>query len=125
MDIDTQSNVTPLPVNAPAGAVSSPTNEKPLPIGTVVASTSPKVEDVAAQQQEIDIAVSSINAFVQNQQRTIRFSVDEQSGRDVVKVVDQLTDELIRQIPSEEVLAISRRLAEQSDDLLNLFSSQA
>lgn len=131
MDIETQSNVTPLPVKRPAGVVSSPETEKTSSSGTVVAATSARpaqAENAAASQQQgqqqVEEAVSSINEFVQNQQRTIRFTIDEQSGRDVVVVVDQLTDEVIRQIPAEELLVIARRLAEQGDDTFNLFSSQ-
>jgi flagellar protein FlaG len=128
MDIETQSNVTPLPVKLPAGVVSSPVIEKTSSTGTVVAAKQTQTENTAALQQagqqQVEQAVSSINEFVQNQQRTIRFSIDEQSGRDVVVVVDQLTDEVIRQIPNEELLVIARRLAEQGDDTLNLFSSQ-
>jgi len=128
MDIETQSNVTPLPVKVPAGVVSSPVIEKTSSTGTVVAAKQTQTENTAALQQagqqQVEQAVSSINEFVQNQQRTIRFSIDEQSGRDVVVVVDQLTDEVIRQIPNEELLVIARRLAEQGDDTLNLFSSQ-
>lgn len=131
MDIETQSNVMPLPVSRPAGVVSSPEIEKTNLTGTVVAATSARpaqAENAAASQQQgqqqVEEAVSSINEFVQNQQRTIRFSIDEQSGRDVVVVVDQFTEEVIRQIPTEELLVIARRLAEQADDTLNLFSSQ-
>lgn len=131
MDIETQSNVTPLPVSRPAGVVSSPVIQSTSSIGTVVAKSSAtpvQTENAAASQQQgqqqVEEAVSSINEFVQNQQRTIRFSIDEQSGRDVVVVLDQLTDEVIRQIPAEELLAIARRLAEQGDDTLNLFSTK-
>lgn len=128
MDIDTQSKVTPQPVNKPVGVVLSPVIEKTPSSGTVVAIsfTPDQTENVAAiqqpEQQQVEDAVSSINEFVQNQQRTIRFSVDEQSGRDIVVVVDQNTDEVIRQIPSEELLVIARRLEEFVDDALTLFS---
>ncbi len=43
-------------------------------------------------------------------QRNLSFRVDERSGRTVITVVDALTKEVIRQIPSEEVLAMSRAL---------------
>jgi len=38
------------------------------------------------------------------------FPFDDDTGRTVVKVVDASTDEVIRQIPSEEVLAIAKAL---------------
>lgn len=71
-------------------------------------------------------AVSEINDYVQNIQRSLQFTVDEASGKDVVTVLDKDTEEVIRQFPSDEVLAIARQLAEQKgDDLIQLFNSKA
>jgi flagellar protein FlaG len=38
------------------------------------------------------------------------FSLDQETGKTVIKIVDSQTNEVIRQIPSEEVLAIARNL---------------
>jgi len=72
-------------------------------------------EEVSAENQkkELSQAVSDLNDFVQNIQRNVYFSVDDDTGRTIVRVVDRETDELIRQIPSEEVLNIARSLEEQ------------
>ena len=59
---------------------------------------------------EIQKAVKEINDFVQNVQRDLLFNMDETSGRTVIKVVDRDSGDLIRQIPSEEVLAIASHL---------------
>ncbi len=56
-------------------------------------------------------AVSSLNQFIQNYRRDVQFSVDESSGRVVVKVIDMETHEIIRQIPCEEVMALARGLS--------------
>lgn len=77
------------------------------------------------QQQQVDQAVSQINDYVQNVQRSLQFSIDEASGGNVIKVIDKTTEEVIRQIPIEEVLVIARTIAEQLDEGLSLFSSQA
>ena len=82
-------------------------------------------EQAESQRQQLDQAVSQINDYVQNVQRSLQFSVDELSGRNVVTVIDKQTEEVIRQIPTEEVLTIARTIAEQFDEGLNLFSSQA
>ncbi|MDT8372267.1 MAG: flagellar protein FlaG [Gammaproteobacteria bacterium] len=74
--------------------------------------------------QNLQGAVSQINDYVQNLQRSLLFTVDEASGKDVVTVLDSETEEVIRQYPSDEILAIARRLAEQKDEELNLFSSR-
>ena len=49
--------------------------------------------------------------------RNLQFSVDGDSGRMVIKVVDSQTEEVIRQIPKEEVLEIARSL-EKTEGLL-------
>jgi len=60
-----------------------------------------------ADKTQLQDAVSKINNLVQNVQRDISFSLDENSGQTVIKVVDTNSGELIRQIPTEEVLAIA------------------
>ena len=57
-------------------------------------------------------AVERLNDYVQSLQRDLRFSVDEDLGQPVVRVVDRNTQKLIRQIPSETVLRLARNLKE-------------
>ena len=40
----------------------------------------------------------------------LQFSVDESTGESVIKVMDKATNEMIRQIPSEEMLQIAKAL---------------
>ena len=70
-----------------------------------------------ASMQQVESAVSKISDFVQNFQRDLQFSVDKDSDRLVVKVVDSETQEVIRQIPSEEMLRIARSL-DSSESLI-------
>ncbi len=65
-----------------------------------------KADDVT----QVESAVSQISEFVQNLQRDLQFSVDEDSGRIVIKVIDSQTDEVIRQIPPEDALRLARDL---------------
>ena len=55
-------------------------------------------------------------------QRTLNFSVDQDAGQMIIKVIDTSNDELVRQIPSEDFLAISKHI-EQMNNLL--FSEKA
>ncbi len=50
--------------------------------------------------------------FSQMLKRELQFDVDEDLGRTVVRVVDKDSGELIRQIPSEEVLEMARQMKE-------------
>ena len=63
-----------------------------------------EAEKSVADGEEIREAVSQLNEFVQGIRRELQFSVDEDSGRTVIRVYNTDTDELVRQIPSEEVL---------------------
>ena len=65
----------------------------------------------AENSHEIEIAVSKISEFVQNFQRDLTFSVDDATGRTVIKVIDSATEEVIRTIPSEETLRIAESLS--------------
>ena len=68
--------------------------------------------------RQLESAVSKISEFVQNFQRDLTFSVDKESGRIVIKVIDSKTKDVIRQIPSEVVLRLAKNL--QSPDSLIL-----
>ena len=61
---------------------------------------------------EIDQAVERIEGFVQTVQRDLEFSQDETTGSSVVTVRDRKTNEVIRQIPNQEMLDIAKRLDE-------------
>jgi flagellar protein FlaG len=43
---------------------------------------------------------------------SVQFEIDSKTGDTVVRVVDQKTKKIIRQIPPEEVLALQKRMAE-------------
>lgn len=66
------------------------------------------VEEVARQMNE-----SMSNST------SLRFQVDGDSHKVVVRVVDKTTEELIRQIPSKEILEMSKRIREMQGALLD------
>lgn len=67
-------------------------------------------------EKEVKEAVDNIQKFVAQTTRDITFSIDESAGF-MVKVIDRTSQDVIRQIPSEEVVAIARAL----DKLQGLF----
>jgi len=71
-----------------------------------------QVEGKGSEKDVIEEKVSELNSFVQNIQRGIQFSVDEDSGNSVITVTDKETGDVIRTFPSEEMLAISAQLNE-------------
>lgn len=62
--------------------------------------------------EEMQSAVSKLNDYIQIVRRNLQFSVDEDTGRTVVKVMDVETEEVIRQVPSEEALKLAKHLEE-------------
>jgi flagellar protein FlaG len=58
----------------------------------------------------VDKAVSMANERMKIASTSIRFSKDEESGRTVIKMVDQKTNQVIRQFPTEEMLRITHAL---------------
>ena len=70
----------------------------------------PGKAEEANDAAKVESAVSQISDFVQNFQRDLQFSVDKESGRTVIKVLDSKTEEVIRQIPSEETLRMAQHL---------------
>ena len=75
-----------------------------------------------AQREELDQAVSQLNDFVQTVQRDLQFEVNNDLGQTIVRVVDQQTQEVIRQIPDDVALRLAENL--QQDEPLTLFNAK-
>ena len=71
-----------------------------------------KEKETTQEAEPIEDVVSDLNDLVRNLQRELRFSVDTKSGDTIIMVVDRTTDEVVRQIPSEEIVALRQRLEE-------------
>lgn len=85
--------------------------------------TGPNSTNLSEQNVEaLHETVAVINDFMSQFQRTLNFSVDQDGGQTIIKVIDKSNDELIRQIPSEDFIEISKHI-EQMNNLL--FSEKA
>ncbi len=87
-------------LNAGAAAVSKVASV-PLPKSDVVES-SKDLKDAA------ESAMRDIQHFISSQARSVRISKDETSGHMIVQLVDPDTGEVIRTLPSEELLRLAR-----------------
>lgn len=79
-------------------------------------------ESAKSTQKEItrevlDAATKKVQSFVEAKTSELQFAVDDASGVQVVRVFDKGTKELIRQIPSQEVVEMAAAL-EQIQGLL-------
>ncbi|MEM8491649.1 MAG: flagellar protein FlaG [Pseudomonadota bacterium] len=107
----------------------------PQPPGTGLESKAPasEVEAVSAQdRQEIAAAGNSVQAgaaeadlsvaeatrniadYIQTVSRSLQISVDGDLGETVITVFDSSTEEVVRQIPSEEVLEMARYISSRN-----------
>jgi flagellar protein FlaG len=86
-----------------------------LPVGRIT-SAAPAVaqptQASVAVTQEVSRAVDRIQNFVGARARELDFYIDEPTGQTVITVRDRETDQVIRQIPSEEILAVAERINE-------------
>lgn len=79
------------------------------------------VKQVAGQQPsaaQLQNMVENINKAMKQSNRNLEFSVDASTNRQVVKLKDADTGDVIRQFPSEEMLAISRAIDQVQQGLL-------
>jgi len=54
--------------------------------------------------------VERLNELMASRRRSLRFEVDQGSGRTVITVINESTKEIVRQIPPEELLQIAQNL---------------
>jgi flagellar protein FlaG len=87
------------------------------PVKSVTATPAQPVPQEISPEA-LNNAVAVINQAMQDSNQALHFSVDTDTHRTVVKMVDASTGELIRQFPTEETLAISRGIAEFQQGLL-------
>lgn len=88
---------------AAQGAARAPATAVETPAAVKAPSAAPSLE-------QVNEAVSQLNKSVQAKSQGLEFSVDSDSKRTVVKVVDQTTKEVLRQIPTPEALEIAKSL---------------
>lgn len=104
----------PVPVQGdpprPAAAVRAPQAELPVPAG-------PQQQQVSREQ--VQQAVEEVRkSLSQAAASNLNFSVDEETGQTIVRVTDVHTGELIRQIPSEEMVELAKALDRMQGMLL-------
>ncbi len=102
---------------AAAGSNAAPATRSPGTSGAPLAGLqlSPPVQTGAQPQPAASVeaakqAAARINEFLKSSAANVEFSVDAASGKVIVRVIDSETHQLIRQMPTEETLAISRAL---------------
>ena len=94
-------------------AETSPLPEAPVTLTSANANPAPEAKTGTnpANNDDVKSAVGKVAAFMKQQAVTdLSFSVDDETNIRVVKVIDRTTQEIIRQIPSEEMLQMAQAL---------------
>jgi flagellar protein FlaG len=69
-------------------------------------------------QEQLQQALEKLKQSVPTKSSALQFSLDESSGQTIARVVDSETGELIRQIPSKELLEIAQAIDKMQGMLL-------
>ena len=69
-----------------------------------------KAEEATPSKKDVEEAVAKLNKTVQERAQSLLFSIDDDSHRTIVKVIDQHTKEVLRQIPTPEALEIAKSI---------------
>jgi len=92
----------------PAGKA-LPSEGKEMP--SVAVKAAPPVPEF--KKLDVDRAIAELQDFVDGLGRSLSFRRDESIDKNVITVRDTQTNQVVRQIPSEEVVAISRQIRDE------------
>ena len=112
--------VPPLVAGSMVSMGSGPSVPMPDPGRQVVVNggkQSPQAVAETAGFAEIKQAMEVLEQYLQEISRSLHFTVDAESGVNMFTVVDGSTGDVIRQVPSEEILAAARYIADHSGDV--------
>lgn len=76
-----------------------------------------KIGQVSEVEQSLQDSVEKLESLAQLNSKHFKFHIDEQTSSSVVVVTDTETDEVIRQIPSEEVLELAGKIDELQEQI--------
>jgi len=94
--------------------VSQPSPQTDAEVIAKVVNTEIKPSNVSQASQPTQEVIAKtaqqLQSFVQSMGRDLSFSVDATTGYNVVRVVNPETGEVVRQLPSEELLKIAQAM---------------
>jgi flagellar protein FlaG len=104
---------SPAPVRDTQGSIA-------IPAKAESDKTAPVVSDPKANRETLQKAVDHANKTIQTlSSNDLQFSIDKDTGIEVVKLTDKQTGEVIRQIPSKEMLEIAKSIDAMKGSLVS------
>ena len=99
---------------SPGAAAVAPSAATPSPSATTpqeVKVTSPVAKiDAAEMQKKVEEAVARLNEQMEANGRKLGFSVDDRLNKQIVRVMNKETGEVVRQIPNEVVIRVANSI---------------
>lgn len=88
---------------------------KPVPKSAEPKAPSLETRSESVSKESPEQAAKTVQDYLQNLPTDIKFVVDRDTGRQFFQIINPETKEVILQVPSEEILAMSRHLRALSD----------
>ena len=80
----------------------------------------PKLEaDKPMSEQQANQVVTKLNLRIESVHSSVRFRVDDTTGKTVITVMNTDSGEVIRQIPNEEALRLAEALKKDQGTIIN------
>lgn len=94
--------------------------EKAVPV------SSRPTPEVKTEEQKTELSMADMTEVLQRANRAmikngsdLKFSMDLENGKPIIQVIDRETDTVLRQIPSVEMLALSKALEKMQGVLMS------
>lgn len=88
-------------------------------------ATNQTARSAEPSKEQIHTAIEKIKQALPPNATNLAFSIDKDSQKTVVKVIDSQTNQVIKQFPSKEVLALAKQIGEFQESLGVLIRGQA
>lgn len=75
-----------------------------------ISQSAKEKQNVQFSREDLLNAAKEANEFISHVNDNLQFSVDDDTGKTIIKIVDTTTKEVIKQIPSEEMIAIAKAM---------------
>ena len=99
-------------------ATPEPSLIQPTPIQSTT-KTDRTLDPAINIEQELNEAIKTLDIMMEIRQRSVQFERDETSGTNIIRVVDDRTGEVIRQMPPDELLNFMRNLTKMLGNFID------
>jgi flagellar protein FlaG len=104
--------------SAPVAAAAPHTKTVPVELPQVAVKAAVDPHAAPPTPAQLQTAVDNINKAMRQNNSNVEFSIDTDTKQTVIKVVESKTGDVIRQFPSEDVMAIAREIDHVQQGLL-------